>query len=127
MLNNLNSYFVASNDLELTIIQTGSSDDNWKNESVVLKLSAGATVSPSPALFTLSTVDDDTAPVAKFTPSSVKLTERSNTTATLHVKSGDDDSIPSGISKHIVPLRIIVRPADLVVTGAIDGTGEGPA
>ena len=56
-------------------------------------------------------------PVVKFTPAHVKLTERSNTTTTVTVASGNDKDAPAALSDITGQLRLMVSNPKIVWTG----------
>ena len=93
-------------------------DQNWEDDSFTMTVDASArgvsNTAPS-AKVTLS--DINSAPVVKFTPASIKLTERSQTTTTVTVAAGDKKPIPGDISDITGALRLMVSDTDMVEIG----------
>ena len=103
--------------IRLAIIDPAG-DNNWKNDMLDMTLAATATgVSNTQAKVTVTFSDTNAAPVVKFTPASIKLVERSSTTTTVTVASGDKKDIPSGISQITNALRLMPSDSKLVAVG----------
>ena len=112
--------------LELVIIDPEMGEDtNWKDEKFTLKLeSTSAKVSPSPGVFNLTIVDDEVAPVAKFSKPSISLTEDSITTFSVSISPGTkDEDIQGGLVQGPITLSIHVAGADMVGACTM-GTGD---
>ena len=111
--------------IRLAIIDPGG-DENWGDDSFTMTVDASArgvsNRAPS-AKVTLS--DVNSAPVVKFTPASIKLTERSQTTTTVTVAAGDKKPIPTDISQITGALRLMVSDSKMVEVGI--GCVEGRA
>ena len=104
--------------IRLAIIDPGR-DSNWKDDqfNIDIRLTSppsGASSGPA-AMVTID--DNDVAPVVKFTPAHVKLTERSNTTTTVTVASGNDKDAPAALSDITGQLRLMVSNPKIVWTG----------
>ena len=115
--------------IRLAIIDPAA-DDNWQEDTftMALRLSGdvplGASVGP-PAKVTIT--DINAAPVVKFSPASIKLTERSQTTATVTVGPGDNtNTIPGDVSMITTQLRLMVSHPDIVMTGMPGGEVKCP-
>ena len=82
--------FAGTDEVTLVIAQdaTGGKDPNWFNEPVKLTLDAGAGVEVSPNIYTVTVMDTDVAPVAKFNVPSFTLTEGSERAVALDVTEG---------------------------------------
>ena len=76
----------------------------------------GASAGP-PAKVTIA--DINAAPVVKFSPASIKLTERSQTTTTVTVGAGDKNDIPGDVSLIMTELRLMVSHPKMVITGGM--------
>ena len=93
-----NSHFDHSDEVTLVVAQSqqGSGDSNWVSENVELKLEVdvtgvtGATIpaSVSPDVFTLTVMDTQAQPVAKFLQPDFTLSEDSERQVQLDVASG---------------------------------------
>ena len=107
--------------LELVIIDPASgTDGNWNDEKYTMRLeSTNAKVSLG-AVYNLTIVDDEIAPVAKFSKPSISLTEDSTTTFSVSISPAtrDDDHMGQlaevGAGATDVTLNIHVSDADMV-------------
>ena len=100
-------------------------DQNWGDDSFTMTVDAsarGVSNSAPSAKVTLS--DVNSAPVVKFTPASIKLTERSQTTTTVTVAAGDDKPIPEDIDDITGALRLMVSDSDMVEIGITCALGR---
>ena len=96
---------------------------NWKDDTFSMTLDAAARgVSNTAASAKVTLTDVSVAPVVKFTPASIKLTERSQTTTTVTVEAGDDKEIPEAISAITGALRLMVSDPKMVSVGAAGST-----
>ena len=106
--------------IRLAIIDPAG-DTNWQDDTFTMALRLGGLDVPlgasagPPATVTIT--DINAAPVVKFSPASIKLTERSQTTATVTVGAGDTNDIPGDVSMITTQLRLMVSHPDIVMTG----------
>ena len=70
--------FSTENESTLTITPPDSEDENWKDEEFSLALLSTKNVDTG-SVFRGMVIDDDVAPIAEFSKSSIKLTEDSST------------------------------------------------
>ena len=83
---NTNDGTVTFTNNEATMVINGDADTNWLDEKVVLKLQSSLpAVTPNPGTLTINIMDSDVQPVARFSKSSISLTEDSNTTVAVRV------------------------------------------
>ena len=110
--------------IRLVIIDPAG-DQNWGDDSFTMTVDAsarGVSNSAPSAKVTLS--DVNVAPVVKFTPASIKLTERSQTTTTVTVAAGDDKPVPTDISQITGALRLMVSDSKMVEVGITCAMGR---
>ena len=110
--------------IRLAIIDPAG-DQNWGDDSFTMTVDAsarGVTISAPSVKVTLT--DVNVAPVVKFTPASIKLTERSQTTTTVTVAAGDKKPIPGDISDITGALRLMVSDTDMVEIGITCDAGR---
>ena len=124
---NANLAYRGNGRLELVIIDPAmGTDGNWKDEKYTLKLeSTDPSVAPSPGVFNLTIVDDEVAPVAKFSKSSISLTEDSTTTFSVSISPGTKDADIRGqlVADESVSLSIHVTGGDDMVGACTKGRG----
>ena len=109
-------------------------DDDWNNGKFSMTLrAAGRGITPSPATFSVTVMDNDTAPVASFSKTSISLTEDSSTPVTVKVDvprgtpagdrpdalDGEITTTPPGRQAAPSMLMVMVYPED-----ALDDDGE---
>ena len=86
--------------LELVIIDPMEGEDgNWKDEKYALKLQSTGDNSSGVSdggVFNVTIVDDEVAPVAKFSKKSISLTEDSNTSFSVSISPGTKDADVQG-------------------------------
>ena len=109
--------------IELVIIDPPNGEDiNWKSEDYSIKLvSSERTVGPSPSLFKLTIIDNEVAPVAKFSKAVVDLTEDSSTLVEVQIRPGTTSATLRGkmVNEDIV-LSVMVDKPDLVGACFVD-------
>ena len=107
--------FDATDNVVLTITPVAAGDLNWKDEDYSIKLESDAgAVAPNPGVFTVTVMDDEVAPVAKFERTSVKLTEDSTTMVDVRVVTGVRGTPVPDISTFNSEIGIMVSPAGAV-------------
>ena len=125
----------ANGDLTLAIMDPAG-DGDWKDNKFTMTLRAsGPQIVPSPAQFTVTVTDSDTAPVATFSKTSISLTEDSSTPVKVGVntpRNTPPSAIPAALADIINTttrgraarsvLLVTVDPAD-----ALDDDGEAKA
>ena len=110
--------------IRLAIIDPAG-DQNWGDDSFTMTVDADARgVSNSAPSVKVTLADVNAAPVVKFTPASIKLTERSQTTTTVTVAAGDDKPIPTDINDITGALRLMVSDSDMVEIGITCALGR---
>ena len=120
-------------DITLALIDPAG-DGDWKNGKFTMTLKAGGFgITPSPATFTVTVMDNDTPPSATFSKTSISLTEDSSTPVTVKVdvpRGTPGDDRPTALDGEITTtapglaaapsvLMVMVNPAD-----ALDDDGE---
>ena len=97
-------------------------DNNWKDDEfdIILNVSM-AGVSNTQAKVTVTFSDVTVAPVVKFDPASIKLTERSQTTTTVTVAPGDDKALSDALETQVEAIstfvHLMVSDPDMVSVG----------
>ena len=114
--------------LELVIIDPpDGTDGNWNDEKYALRLeSTNAKVSLG-RVFNLTIVDDEVAPVAKFSKPSISLTEDSNTSFSVSISPGTRDADVMGqLGTDEISLTIHVSDPKMVgaCLDGMDATGK---
>ena len=108
-------------------------DTDWNNGKFSMTLrAAGRGITPSPATFNVTVMDNDTPPVASFTKTSISLTEDSSTPVTVKVdvpRGTPDSDRPAALDEQITTTtRGTTVPSDLLVMvypeDALDDDGE---
>ena len=106
--------FAKSDRAVLTV--AGSDDPDWKDGQAKLTLtSVGAGVSVPTGTFTVTVLDDDAAPTAKFSKTSISLTEDSTTGVTVGVEAATQKP---GVMTLAPSIKIMVSPAAAAAAGA---------
>ena len=120
-------------DITLALIDPAG-DGDWKNGKFTMTLKAGGFgITPSPATFSVTVMDNDTPPSATFSKTSISLTEDSSTPVTVKVdvpRGTPGDDRPTALDGEITTtapgraaapsvLMVMVNPAD-----ALDDDGE---
>ena len=115
--------------IELVIIDPpDATDSNWKSEKYSIKLVSNApAVGPSPSLFNVTIMDDEVAPVAKFSKAVVNLTEDSSTSVQVQIRPGTKATAMQGKLVGAVTLSIMVSKPDMVGACVVDTKATGMA
>ena len=108
--------FAEENEITLTISPPTTQDDNWNDETFTMQLQSNLNINTG-SVYTGMVIDDDVAPVAKFTKDSIRLTEDSNTDVSIQVVTGKKNTaIPGAMdsTNFGAPLEFTALPADAV-------------
>ena len=118
--------FSEENEITLTISPPADQDTNWNDETFTMQLQSNMNVNTG-SVYTGMVIDDDVAPIAKFTKDSIRLTEDSNTDVGIQVvtgKKGTTIPMDMNITNFGDPLAFTALPADAV--GALCPTADAP-
>ncbi|MCY4602054.1 MAG: hypothetical protein OXF27_19295 [Acidobacteria bacterium] len=116
----------STNEASILVVQgeDGSKDDNWRDERIRFTLTAGAGISISPNVYTLTVNDVDVAPVAKFNAPSFTLTEGSERAVALDITEGSRGAgIPAAAAASTGMVTISVSNSNMVTLGMCPAPG----
>ena len=120
------NFGASSNEASFLVVQgeDGSKDDNWRDERIRFTLTAGAGISISPNVYTLTVDDVDTAPVAKFNAPSFTLTEGSERSVALDITEGSRGAgIPAAAAAATGMVTVSVSNSSMVTLGMCPAPG----
>ena len=111
--------------IRLVIIDPGG-DGNWMDNNFIMDIESDMLgISASPGSYKVTVVDTSVQPTAKFSKTSLVLTEETQTSVpvAITVGVGDDDTAPSGLASLTNMIQFTTSPAGAAVT-ACDPASE---
>ena len=112
--------------IKLVIIDPGG-DGNWMDNDFIMDIESDMLgISASPGSYKVTVVDTSVQPTAKFSKTSLALTEETATTVpvAITVGVGADDTAPAGLTSLTNMIQFTTSPADAAVTTDCDPMSE---
>ena len=115
--------------IQLVIIDPGG-DGNWMDNDFIMNIESEGLlgISPSPGSYKITVVDTSVQPTAKFSKTSVALTEGTETSTgnevAITVGVGMDDTAPAGLVSLTNNIRFTTSPADAAVEACLPDSDD---